>query len=160
MRIFYQVLSYLLLPAGVFMGFIALFGLLLAFANLSVLLTVFLAASTCIYIFASFSFLNQSLLGHKQSKRKLFDWIRINGIITGSFGMLLAIQGIVFFLNPEMEKMLLDQMKTMPMSPAADSTIVKTLRLLLGLFVALGLCLFVHVMLTLRLLRQNRHMFR
>ena len=74
--------------------------------------------------------------------------------------MLLAIQGIVFFLNPEMEKMLLDQMKTMPMSPAADSTIVKTLRLLLGLFVALGLCLFVHVMLTLRLLRQNRHMFR
>ncbi len=159
MKTFYKILSFLLLPVGVFFGFIALFGLLMAFANLSILLSVFLLACTSIYIFTSFSFLNRSLLGGAKSPAKLFDWIRVNAFATGLFSSLLIAQGLAFFMNQELQDMLLKQMKQIPMATLSDAAIVKTLKLALGLFVALGACLFVHVVLTLRLLKHNRHLF-
>jgi len=157
---FYRFLSFLLIPVGVFFAFITLFGLLLALGNLSVLLSVFMTGATTIYIFTSFSFLNKSLVNRRPSAARLFDWIRVNGFVAGIFSTLLIVQGLMFFLNPQLQQMLLDQMKSMQVADLSESLIIKTLKVILTLFVIIGAAILVHVMLTFRLIKKHREMFQ
>ena len=157
--LFYKILSFILIPIGVFLGFITLFGLLLALGNFSVLLSVFMTGATTIYLFTSFSFLNKSLTNGQSSAAKLYDWIRVNGFVAGIFSVLLVVQGIAFFSNTQLQSMLLDQMKAMQVPDLTDAVIIKTLRAVLALFVLVGLLIFLHVSFTLRLIKKFRHLF-
>jgi len=157
----YQVISYILLPFGAFMGMCALFTLLLTLGNVILLFPVFLMGGTAVYIFASFNFLQNGLLRNQSLKHSFKDWIKVNGIVTLVFTALGITQAIILIAMPELLRESFDSMsKMMPVSqqisPASMAKIQSgTNYALLILFILLTF----HLISTFRLIKKYQHIF-
>ena len=98
----FKVLTYLLLPIGFFFGMIALMMLVIAIANIQLLLPLFLMACFTIYIFTSFRFTQRIDAGQPVSG-KLRDWMRVNGLVTIFMSVLFLMNAAAILFLPELK---------------------------------------------------------
>lgn len=96
----FKVLTYLLLPIGFFFGMVALMMLVVAIANVQLLLPLFLMACFTIYIFTSFRF-TQRIVADQPVSGKLRDWMRVNGFVTIFMSILFLMNAAAILFLPE-----------------------------------------------------------
>jgi predicted membrane channel-forming protein YqfA (hemolysin III family) len=157
----YRIASYLLLPIAALMGFATLLFLMAALGNFAMLFPVFIAGSTVIYIFASFSFL-QKIDRKIPCKPSLKDWIKVNGFVAMFFVAQLLTSVIFSITNPALTNQAIESMiETQGSSmKGIDPEMVK--RTMKGMFYFMGLfgvVLFFHIFVSFRLLKQYAVLF-
>lgn len=96
----FKVLTYLLLPIGFFFGMVAVMMLVVAIANVQLLLPLFLMACFTIYVFTSFRFTQRIDAGQPVSG-KLRDWMRVNGFVTIFMSILFLMNAAAILFLPE-----------------------------------------------------------
>ena len=79
---FYKVLTYILIPIALFLGFIDTLLLMAALINPASLIYVFILACFVIYTFVSFKFFRQGVQNEQPLKKNLKDWIKVNAIVS------------------------------------------------------------------------------
>src|SRR5437764_1519642 len=97
--IVYRLLTFILLPIAVIIGIVDITVLSLALATPSALLLVFAIACIVIYVFTSFSFLTNGIIGGRQCKPSLRDWIRVNAFVSIALSSLGIIDYITILSN-------------------------------------------------------------
>ena len=159
--VIYRIATYILLPFGAFLGFGVLFMLLAALGNFALLLPVFIAGATVIYIFASLVF-----LGHvqKQSlcKHSLKDWILVNAYVALFMVVnLMANLVVVVFYPDSFRETVQHFMDTQgsSLSGISAAQMLRTVKGVLYVMGFLGMVLFVHIMLSFRLIKRNKDLF-
>jgi hypothetical protein len=160
--IIYRLLSFILLPIAVIIGFIDISLLLLALANPAALLLVFAIACIVIYVFTSFSFLTKGIISGRQCKPSLRDWIRVNAFV--SIGLCcLGIRDYIIIVNNksmvgEIVKQAIQQ-QTIPPGMTAPQLEQMLLKFLFFFFI-FSIVLIAHMLLSFRLLRQYSYLFK
>jgi hypothetical protein len=81
----YQIVSYLLVLAAGFLGFILLFILPAALSNPAMLFGVFIIVGVVLYSFTSFRFLKQGLMREQFFRKRFKDLIKVNGYVSVFF---------------------------------------------------------------------------
>ena len=159
--IVYKILSFLLLPVAAFFGLICLLGLLTAIDNPSMLVSVFLFACMVIYIIVSFIFLTKGIDSNKRCKPVLRDWIRINGIISFIFFLLVAISFIAIKAQPSLLNEGMRQWTSTASLPPGITTadLQMAMASLVNFFVVLSIVLLIHVLITFHLMRRYNFVF-
>ncbi len=159
--IIYRILSFLLLPVAALLAMNCLAAIVVALANPTLLLSVFLFACIAIYIIASYLFLTRGIERNSTRKPGLRDWIRINGSIT----FVLSLLGTFLFtkthLQPADAKLILDQLQAQNHTQLGIS-IAEFQKVLSGFITAMAIIsvlLVVHVLITFHLMRQFRYLF-
>ena len=159
----YRILTYILLPIELLLGFMALIMLLVALANPAALLPVFLLSCTVIYVFCSFTFLKKGIDNAKPCKKSLKDWIKVNAYVSIAFCSLSIAQSVSLLINPAlineaMTNAIEMQKSTMPsqITPALMMQVMKGVLIFMLCFSA-GLS--IHIFSTFRLLKQYDHVF-
>lgn len=97
-RIF-QILTYLLLPIGLFFGVMGVGMLFLAIVNTQILLPVFMLACFAIYVYCSHRFL-QKINAHEQISKSLRDWMRVNAYVCVFMSILFVMNTAVIIYLP------------------------------------------------------------
>jgi len=161
--VYYRVVSYVLIGIAVLFSFFDLFFLLMALAQPSVFLVVFVVTSVIIYSFASFSFLIRGIQNGRQSKPSAKDWIKVNAYVSIAFGALSLVQGIAFLSDPGNMAMVIKQMYQMQgqmkMAGVSDQDIRATIKGMLYIYMGYSLLLLSHVYITLRYVKEYAHLF-
>jgi hypothetical protein len=160
--IVYRLLSFILLPIALIIGIIDIMFLSLALANPSALLLVFAIACIVIYVFTSFSFLTNGILGSRQCKPSLRDWIRVNAFVSIALSSLGIIDYITLVSNKSIADALIKQViqqQTIPQgmtTPQLEQMLLK----FLFIFFIFSIVLITHIILSFRLLKQFSYLFK
>ncbi|MFN5135023.1 MAG: hypothetical protein ACK5DG_06865 [Chitinophagaceae bacterium] len=156
----YRILSYILLFIAIISSFNVLAALLVALANPSLLLQVFLSAAIVLYSFSSFVFLKKCVEAKRNQKNGLKDFIKANAYITAFLAILMTIAGAAAILSPNLLKKASEMMPTMPGSNEISKSDLPTLlKRLVWFMLIYGLILLIHIQITFRLLKQYAHLF-
>jgi hypothetical protein len=159
----YQIISYLLLPFGAFMGMMALLFLMASLGNPAMLLIVFMLGSIAIYVFTSFHFFQNGLVRKQALKVSLKDWIKVNGYVALFFSIMTIVQGGYVVFHPEIIAENYKAMEEMGMAQPPGimdkNLMIKAITWFLYLFIFFCLLLFIHVPRTFRLIRQQQDIF-
>lgn len=89
------------------------------------------------------------------------DWIKVNAIVTGLFAFLILGQAVYFISNPKMLQTVAEQ----AMLQQKDAVVFtkpqleQYMTIVLYVFLAHGILLLSHIPVTLRLLKENAHLF-
>ncbi len=160
MNSLYKILSFLLLPIGLLFGMITLMGIFMAFSNTAMLLTVFMAAATTLYIFLGFIFSQKGIMQKQPLSKRFKDWLKANSFVALVFAGLGLLQTTTLLLKPEMKASLMEQFASMPQTAAITEaqveSVMQTVIILMGLVFTM---LLAHVILTFRLLKTHSHLF-
>lgn len=95
-------LTYLLLPIGLFFGTMAVGMLLLAFVNTQILLPVFMLACFAIYVYCSNRFL-QKMNAAQEISKSLRDWMRVNAYVCIFMSILFIMNTAVIIYLPQQQ---------------------------------------------------------
>ncbi len=158
----YRILTYVLLPVAAFIGIITIFMLMIALANPSILLVVFLFASVTIYVITSFIFLQKAIDQKQLCKHALKDWIKVNAFVSIVFCMLFLIQSVTLLsdaklLNEALQQAIAQQQNMMVLPQASYLKMVKGI---LYLFLIFSSLLLVHIVVTFRFIKAYSQMFK
>ena len=150
-------LTYLLLPIGLFFGISAFSSILLAFANPQILLSVFMMGCFSIYIYCSFRFL-QKIRSGEQITSKLKDWMRVNAYVCIFLSLILIVFVIAIGSLPaqKIEQLLQEAFDKMG-DVYSDMSVEKYVQLMKGVslfLLGLGILLLVHIFLNFQLQKQ------
>ena len=161
MMLLYRILTYLLLPLGVLLGLLTLASLMASLANIAALLPTFICGATVIYIFTSFVFVQQGLVGRHSLKRSLYDWIRVNGFVALFLANLFIFQSIYFRNNPELNEQLQAQFDAMADQVPAGSMpdLQKVINMALNFMLAAGILLVTHILISFSYLKRYMGLF-
>ena len=96
----YKVLTYILIPIALFLGFIDTILLMLSLLNPSSLLYVFILACFVIYTFVSFKFYRLGLEREQPLKKNLKDWVKVNAIVSIFLCSLFCLNGLSILQRP------------------------------------------------------------
>ena len=159
----YTILSYVLIPIALFFGFLDVLILFSSLANPSVLIMVFILACLVIYTFASYKFLKAGIEREIVQPIKLKDWIKVNAYVSFFLCSLFFVNSISVLIssNVVLLKFIDEFLQQQPNMPK-EITNALVLSLLRGVSVFLlitGIIGIVHVRTTLRLIKQNDHLF-
>jgi|SRR4051812_45399718 hypothetical protein len=160
--IIYRLLTFILLPIAAILGFLDISLLLLALANPAALFPVFAIACIVIYIFTSFSFLVKGVLGGKECKHSLRDWIRVNAFVSIAFSALGIIEYITLVKNKTIAGEVIQQavnQQTIPQGMTAGQ-LEQLLLKFLFIFFIFSIVLIFHILMSLRLLKQFSYLFK
>lgn len=160
--IVYRILTFILLPLAALMGFIDLSLILMALANPAALLPVFAIACIVIYVFTSLSFLVKGILGGKQCKPSLRDWIRVNAFVSLAFSGLAVLEYITLLTNKTIIGEVVKQAMQQPTIPQG-MTAAELQQILLSfmfIFFIFSLVLIAHIIMSFRLLKQYGYLFK
>jgi hypothetical protein len=158
----YRILSYILLPVAALLAFLTLLALIVSLGNVAMLFSAFITGATVIYIFSSFSFLQNGIDRQAACKPKLKDWIKVNGYVALFFAVMGLIQGIVVLSNPGATKMIMDNFMTMQateLKAPEMALMLKIMKAVLWFMVVFSAILLFHISTTFKLLRQYKHVF-
>ena len=156
----YRILSYLLLFVALISSFNLLASLIIALANPSILLQVFLSATIVLYSFSSFAFLKRGIDGGNKLKNGLKDFIKVNGYVAAVLSLLMIIAGAAAILSPELLKKASEMMPAMPgNNEISKSDFSSLLKRLVWFMLIYGIILLIHIQITFRLLKQYAHLF-
>jgi hypothetical protein len=96
----FKVLTYVLAVPTAFVAFFTFFGLLAAFMNPPMLIPIFILACVVVYVISSFIFLQKTIILQTQTKKRIKDLLKINGIITVIFSTICLIDFISMLTQP------------------------------------------------------------
>ena len=160
--IVYRLLTFILLPIAVIIGIVDITVLSLALATPSALLLVFAIACIVIYVFTSFSFLTNGIIGGRQCKPSLRDWIRVNAFVSIALSSLGIIDYITIVSNKsiagDIVKQIIQQ-QTIPPGITAPQLEQMLLKFLLFFFI-FSIVLIIHIILSFSLLKQFSYLFK
>lgn len=108
----FRILTYLLLPIGLFFGTMAVGMLFLAFVNTQILLPVFMLACFAIYVYCSNRFL-QKMNAAQEISKSLRDWMRVNAYVCIFMSILFIMNTAVIIYLPH------EQLETL-LQPSLD----------------------------------------
>jgi hypothetical protein len=159
----YTVLTYILIPIALFFGFLDVLILFSSLANPSVLIMVFIVACLVIYTFSSYKFLKAGIEREIVQPLKLKDWIKVNAYVSFFLCSLFFVNSISVLIstNAVLLKFIDEFLQQQPNMPK-EITNALVLSLLRGVSVFLlitGIVGIVHIRTTLRLVKQNGHLF-
>jgi hypothetical protein len=159
----YTVLTYILIPIALFFGFLDVLILFSSLANPSALIMVFIIACLVIYTFSSFKFLKMGLEREIVQTSKLKDWIKVNAYVSFFLCSLFFVNSISVLVstNAVLLKFIDEFLQQQPNMPK-EITNALVLSILKGVSVLLlvtGIIGIVHIRTTLRLVKQNDHLF-
>jgi hypothetical protein len=159
----YTVLTYILIPIALFFGFLDVLILFSSLANPSALIMVFIVACLVIYTFSSYKFLKAGIEREIVQPLKLKDWIKVNAYVSFFLCSLFFVNSISVLIstNAVLLKFIDEFLQQQPNMPK-EITNVLVLSLLRGVSVFLlitGIVGIVHIRTTLRLVKQNGHLF-
>ena len=161
--VYYRVVSYVLVGIAVLFSFFDLVFLLMAFAQPSVFLVVFIVTGVIIYSFASFSFLINGIQYGRQCKPSSKDWIKVNAYVSIAFGAVSLMQGIALLSDPSKMTIVIKQMYQMQgqvkMPGVSDQELMATIKGILYVYMSYSLVLLLHVYTTLRYIKEYAHLF-
>ena len=157
----YKILSFILLPIGALLGLVGLFGIISGLGNPYLLLSSAITICTCIYIFASFLFVYNSLINNKQSNSSLKDWIKVNAYVALFISSSCIIDFVTLKSKPSLINDFTKQMNTMTKSlpPEAMTMMPQIINSVLYFLLVFGLILFVHITFSLSLIKTKAHLF-
>lgn len=163
---FFTLLTYLLVPIALFLGFIDLFMLIMALlANPALLMVVFALACFVIYTFCSLRFLRQGLQQQRALSHSLKDWIKVNAYGTIFICVLFFLNASAsFFINDTNLRVTLQEVMDQQSAMTSGQTVpMETLlRMFRGVTTAIwcwSALTLVHVTLQLRYLRSHANLF-
>jgi len=159
----YTVLTYILIPIALFFGFLDVLILFSSLANPSALIMVFIVACLVIYTFSSYKFLKAGIEREIVQPLKLKDWIKVNAYVSFFLCSLFFVNSISVLIstNAVLLKFIDEFLQQQPNMPK-EITNALVLSLLRGVSVFLliiGIVGIVHIRTTLRLVKQNGHLF-
>jgi hypothetical protein len=159
----YTVLTYILIPIALFFGFLDVLILFSSLANPSALIMVFIIACLVIYTFSSYKFLKMGLEREIVQTLKLKDWIKVNAYVSFFLCSLFFVNSISVLVstNAVLLKFIDEFLQQQPNMPK-EITNALVLSILKGVSVLLlvtGIVGIVHIRSTLRLVKQNAHLF-
>ena len=159
----YTVLTYILIPIALFFGFLDVLILFSSLANPSALIMVFIIACLVIYTFSSYKFLKMGLEREIVQTSKLKDWIKVNAYVSFFLCSLFFVNSISVLVstNAVLLKFIDEFLQQQPNMPK-EITNALVLSILKGVSVLLlvtGIIGIVHIRTTLRLVKQNDHLF-
>ena len=159
----YTVLTYILIPIALFFGFLDVLILFSSLSNPSVLIMVFIVACLVIYTFSSYKFLKAGIEREIVQPLKLKDWIKVNAYVSFFLCSLFFVNSISVLIstNAVLLKFIDEFLQQQPNMPK-EITNALVLSLLRGVSVFLlitGIVGIVHIRTTLRLVKQNGHLF-
>lgn len=160
----YQILSFLLVPAALLLGFINLFVLLMGLSgNPAMLFIAFIMACFVIYVFASLRFLLKGINNQFRLKPSLKDWIKVNAygtlFISGMF--FLNSIGVFFLGDLQLQQMLDEVMQQQPelASKVSIETMISMFKVVAGVMFFISITAIIHVQLSFRLLKTYSYLF-
>jgi len=160
----YQILSFLLVPAALLLGFINLFVLLMGLSgNPAMLFIAFIMACFVIYVFASLRFLLKGINNQYRLKPSLKDWIKVNAygtlFISGMF--FLNSIGVFFLGDLQLQQMLDEVMQQQPelASKVSIETMISMFKVVAGVMFFISITAIIHVQLSFRLLKTYSYLF-
>ncbi len=158
---YYKVVSYVLLVIAGFFALVDLILLLLAVANSSLLLAVFILTGVIIYSFTSFSFLVNNIQKSKQCKASLRDWIKVNAYVTIAFGVYFVFVSFFVWFSPTIHTLIAEQYNQIPTKPVGFSLpmYIKMFNGIMFFFLIYALLLLSHVLLSFRAVKQYGYLF-
>ncbi len=159
----YTVLTYILIPIALFFGFLDVLILFSSLANPSALIMVFIIACLVIYTFSSYKFLKMGLERELVQTLKLKDWIKVNAYVSFFLCSLFFVNSISVLVstNAVLLKFIDEFLQQQPNMPK-EITNALVLSILKGVSVLLlitGVIGIIHIRTTLRLVKQNAHLF-
>jgi hypothetical protein len=159
----YTILTYILIPIALFFGFLDVLILFSSLANPSALIMVFIVACLVIYTFSSYKFLKAGIEREIVQPLKLKDWIKVNAYVSFFLCSLFFVNSISVLIstNAVLLKFIDEFLQQQPNMPK-EITNTLVLSLLRGVSVFLlitGIVGIVHIRTTLRLVKQNGHLF-
>ncbi len=159
----YTVLTYILIPIALFFGFLDVLILFSSLANPSALIMVFIIACLVIYTFSSYKFLKMGLERELVQTLKLKDWIKVNAYVSFFLCSLFFVNSISVLVstNAVLLKFIDEFLLQQPNMPK-EITNALVLSILKGVSVLLlitGVIGIIHIRTTLRLVKQNAHLF-
>ena len=162
MLVVYRILTFLLLPIAALMGFIDISLVLMALANPAALLPVFAITCIVIYVFTSLSFLTKGVLGGRQCKPSLRDWIRVNAFVSIAFSGLGVIEYVTLMGNKTAAGQVVKQAMQQQAIPAGMTApqLEQILLSFLFIFFVFSVVLIIHILMTFRLLKQFDYLFK
>ena len=159
----YKVLTYILIPIALFLGFIDTILLMVSLLNPANLLYVFILACFVIYIFVSFKFLRQGVQTEQPLKKSLKDWIKVNAIASIFLGSLFCLNGLSILLsdNTTLSKYIDEIITLQPDFPKEISaaTILNILKGISVAFLIIGTVGLLHIRMTFRFLKKYGYLF-
>jgi|GEM_PF-217292 len=157
----YRILSFILLPIAALMGIVTLIALLAALVNPPLLLGVFLLSSVVIYVISSFIFLQKGIDNKQMCRHSLRDWIRVNAFVTIVFCALAFLNTATLLTNPKLFMEAVTQgLARQNQALLPEATLIKVMKGVLYFLLAFAGILLVHIVLTFRILKTYRHMFK
>ncbi len=151
MSVLYRIFGIIVNIAAVFLAISLVMSLRVLLSSPLNMLSAFMLFAIVLYAWFSNKFYMLVLVKQKPVKRKLRDWIRVNGIVSLIYSLFIILGMAAFISNPDL---ILEQMKDMGVTvPAAG------LKTLLYVLLVFGIVLFVHVTWTFRLVKKNISFF-
>ena len=159
----YKVLTYILIPIALFLGFIDTILLMLSLLNPSSLLYVFILACFVIYTFVSFKFYRLGLEREQPLKKNLKDWVKVNAIVSIFLCSLFCLNGLSILLsnNANLNQYIDEIITQQPGFPKeiTPTTIINILKGISVAFLIIGSVGLIHIRLSFRFLKQYGYLF-
>ena len=159
----YTVLTYILIPIALFFGFLDVLILFSSLANPSALIMVFIIACLVIYTFSSYKFLKMGLEREIVQTLKLKDWIKVNAYVSFFLCSLFFVNSISVLVstNAVLLKFIDEFLQQQPNMPKeiTNALVLSILKAVSILLLITGIVGIVHIRTTLRLVKQNAHLF-
>jgi hypothetical protein len=159
----YTVLTYILIPIALFFGFLDVLILFSSLANPSALIMVFIIACLVIYTFSSYKFLKMGLEREIVQTLKLKDWIKVNAYVSFFLCSLFFVNSISVLVstNAVLLKFIDEFLQQQPNMPKeiTNALVLSILKAVSVLLLITGIVGIVHIRTTLRLVKQNAHLF-
>jgi hypothetical protein len=159
----YLVLSYILIPIALLFGFMDSVLIISALANPSALILVFAMACIVIYSFSSFKFLKLGIEREQILTTKLKDWIKVNAYVSLLMFCLIFLNAVFILLSNDailisyLDDVLAQQYDKPP--ELNSLLLLKMLRIAAYFFFVIGAVGILHIRMTLKLVRDNDHLF-
>jgi hypothetical protein len=159
----YKPLTYTLSLPVLILSICCLFGILLAFVNPTMMIPIFILLCVVIYYISSFIFLWRIILSQRTCKKITKDLIKINGMISIVFCVMILLNFSTLLFNPSLiQKGIMEAMaqNTANLPPSfTNDMLIKFVWILMSLFALFALMLLTHIIIGFRLMKQYASSF-
>jgi hypothetical protein len=159
---FYRAINIFILPMAAYIAINALMLLFVSLTNPLMLLLDFIMACIPLYAFTSNYFFNRGIKNAQPCKPALKDWIKVNAYVSLFFSAFMFLACLVLLAalnNPAQLQQLKDQIAATSPTPVPEGQLVRYLKIIVYVFLPFTILLVIHIIITLRLLRQYRWVF-
>jgi hypothetical protein len=159
---FYRAINFFILPMAAYIAINALMLLFVSLTNPLMLLLDFIMACIPLYAFTSNYFFNRGIKNAQPCKPALKDWIKVNAYVSLFFSAFMFLACLVLLAalnNPAQLQQLKDQIAATSPTPVPEGQLVRYLKIIVYVFLPFTILLVIHIIITLRLLRQYRWVF-